>query len=237
MVLFQLDSTRFIQIYIVQALVGVYFLLIAYKILKRDTKRLNLILSLFYIIGTIGIVLNCIYAPLTDETAVYILNFMTNYCFGLAPIFIVVFSLILLKSEKIITTKKQLLIIIIYGAILFCMILIPNGVTINESTNWRPVWSVPFLIYVLIVISALGLIPTVYFGYEIFKRFEDKELKNKWKFFVIGIIGVYVFTFGTFISNTLNIDSVRTIWSIISLGLNIVYPYFIYHGVGRQLKK
>ncbi len=237
MVLMQLDLTRFIQVYIVQGIVGIIYLIIAYKILKRDTKRLNVILSLFYILGATGVFLNWIYAPLTDEPTVFILNFLTNYCFFLAPIFLVVFELILLKSEKMFTRQKQLLVIIIYGVIMFCSIFIPNGVTINASTDWKPVWSLPFFIYVIIFFSLLGLLPTFHYGFAVYKKFENEELKKKWKYYLIGIIGLAAFTIGTFFSNTLNDPTFRVMWAFVALPLIIISPILIYLGVGKQLKK
>ena len=64
MVFFQLDTTRIIQVYVVQGIIAVFFLYLAYKILKRDTKRLNLIFRLGFISAGIGLLINFIYAPL-----------------------------------------------------------------------------------------------------------------------------------------------------------------------------
>ena len=236
MVLYQLDLTRFIQVYIVQGIIGVIYLILAYKIIKRDTKRLNITLSAFYIVGATGIFINFIYAPLTDEKIVFFLNFLVNFCFFFAPIFLVVFELIILKSEKVITSKKQLLTITIYGIIMFCSIFIPNGVTINKSTNWKPVWSLTFFVYVMIFFCAIGIFPIIYYGFKIYNQFENIELKKKWKLFIIGVIGCAILTIGTFFSNTLNDSTFRTIWSLISLPLTILSPILIYIGVGKQIK-
>lgn len=235
--IFQLDMTRFFTVYVLQGFVGVLFLYLAFKILKRDTKRLNLIFSGFYLSAAAAVFLNFIYAPLTDEFIVLILNSMTNYCFFFAPIFLLVFDLILLKSEKVITTKKQLIIIIGYGVILFFMLLIPGGVTINASTNWKPVWSVPFFIYLIVVMTGIAVGPGLYFSIQIMKKFEDEQLKKKWKFFMIGLIGVFVFTYGILVSNTLNDDTFRTIWSYISFLIVLIFPYLMYYGVGKQIER
>ncbi|GAH78451.1 unnamed protein product, partial [marine sediment metagenome] len=44
-----MDIARFIQVFLVQGLTGLFFLFIAYKILKRESKGLNLILSGVYL--------------------------------------------------------------------------------------------------------------------------------------------------------------------------------------------
>ena len=235
--LFQLDPVRFIQVYIVQGIVGLIFLYLAYKILRRDTKRLNLIFSIFYISIAVGIFMNFVYAPLTDETIVFILNFLTNYFLFLSPIFLLVFNLILLKSTKVFNTKKQLILISVYAVALFCMILIPGGVTINASTGWKPVWSVPLFIYVIIVMNGMAGIPGFVIAGLIYKKFEDEQLKKKWKYFLIGLAGIFIFADGTILSNTLNIQDFRTVWSLISLGLSTISPYLMYFGVGREIEK
>jgi len=123
MVLYQLESpTRVLTIYLVQGLICAWFSYLAYQILKRDRKRLNIIFSGFYLSAAIGLIFNFIYGPIAIELVVLILNYLTNFGSFYAPIFFVVFNLILLKSEKIITPLKQLMIFIGYGIYMFCMI-------------------------------------------------------------------------------------------------------------------
>ena len=237
MVLYQLDTARFIQVYIVQGLIGVFFLYLTYLILKRDTKRLNIIFSCFYIIGAAGVFINFIYAPLTIESVILILYYITIFCFLFAPIFLVIVELILLKSEKVITSKKQVLLILIYGGILFGMVFIPNGVTINASTNWKPVWSFPYFLYTVIILSVGAVVPGMYFSVQIYNQFEDEKIKRKWGYFVIGIIGLFFLVYGTLISNTVNNDNFRLAWSIVSLILITIPPYMLYYGIGKQIEK
>jgi hypothetical protein len=237
MSLYQLDLARILQIYVVQGLVGVFFLFLAYRILKRDIKRLNIIFSCFYIIAAAGVFMNFIYAPLTIESTVLILYYITIFCFLFSPIFLLVLELILIKSEKVIDTKKQLIIIGIYGVLLICMIFIPNGVTINANTDWKPVWSVAYFLYTIIILTIGAIVPGLYYSTIIYKNFEDPKLKKKWQYFIIGLCGLYVLVYGTLISNTLNIQAVRLIWTIISLILVIFPPYLMYYGVGKQIEK
>jgi hypothetical protein len=237
MVLFQLDLARIIQVYLVQGLIGIFFLYLSYLILKRDKKRLNIIFSCFYIIAAVGVFINFIYAPLTIEAVVLVLYYITIFCFVFSPIFILVTELILLKSEKIIDTKKQVLIILIYGIVLSGMIFIPNGVTINASTDWKPVWSFPYYLFVVIVLSIGAVIPALYFSIQIYNQFQDELLRKKWGYFIIGIVGLFILVYGTLISNLLNIQAFRLLWSIISLILITITPYLIYYSVGKQIEK
>ena len=237
MVFFQLDTTRIIQVYVVQGIIAAFFWFLAYKILKRDTKRLNLIFSLGFISSAVGLMINFIYAPLTNEAIVIVLYYITIFVMFLFGAFFVVFVLMLLKSEKVITPKKQLLYVLIYLAAELCSLFIPEGVTINASTEWKPVWSVAFFAYFVGVLLIFGMIPSLYYSIQIYKQFEDELIKKKWKYFIYGIIGIYVFAVGTLFSNTLNVQIFRTVWSGISLVLVILSPLLMYYGVGRQIEK
>lgn len=235
--LYQMDMVRFLQVYVAQGVVAVFFLILACLILKRGKQRLNLILSGSYITVAVGLFINFIYAPMQHpqlELIVLILYYLTIFFIFLYTAFLLCFVLILLKSEKIITTSKQIIIILVYAAILSCMVLIPNGVVINASTDWKPVWSWPYFIYVIAVVT-FGFLTSFYFAFKIYKRFEDEQIRNKWRYFLIGLIGLYIFAFGTVFSNTLNIQTFRNIWGIISFALVIISPYSIYKGVGKQI--
>ncbi|MBA7515100.1 hypothetical protein ES705_07138 [subsurface metagenome] len=238
MTLYQMSMTRFITIYVAQGFMCLFFLFLAFKILKRDRKRLNVIFSGFYISPVIGFIINFIYAPLTDVSVVLMLNFLTNFFISYSSIFIVVFNLILLKSEKVITTRKQLTILIVYGIAMFSMIgflFFPDfGVTFNE--NWSPIWSFPFFLYV-VVIETIGLFPALYLSFQIYKKFEDEVIKKKWKFFIFGLCSILIFLYGIFISNTLNIDIFRTLIGVVGLILALLGAYLMYYGVGRQIEK
>ena len=241
MVYFQLTTGRFITVYIAQGVILVAFLYLAIKILLRDRKRLNVIFAGLYLSPVIGVFINFIYAPLTDEFIVLILNFFTNFGIFYGPIFIVVFDLMLLKSEKVISTSKQLLILIIYGIAMFSMIFflfIPGfGVTINQGTGWSPVWSLPFLLYVVTVETIGALVPSLYLSFQIYKTFEDEVLKKKWRFFILGFIALMTFMYAIFISNYLGDPTIRLIIGVMGLILAILGGFLIYFGVGKQIEK
>ncbi len=236
-----MSITRFITIYVVQGILFAFSIYLAYKILKRNTKRLNLIFAGYYISGAIGLFVNFIYGPITDINIVYTLNFVTNFCLWFSFIFLMIFNLILLKSEKIITTNKQLLILIVYGGLLFCMILFPRndpnmGVYFSDPQS-PPVWSLPFYIYVVVVMTSIAIAPTLYFSYKVYKKFEDKLLKKRWVYFMIGLINICIFMYGIITANMLNIVAFRTIIGVIGIILALMGSYLIYYGVGRQIQK
>ena len=242
MTLYQMTITRALTVYVAQGLVCAFFIFLAYKILKRDRKRLNIIFSGFYLSAALGLFVNFIYAPLDPldyESVILFLNYITNFGIFYSTIFLVVFNLILLKSEKVITPIKQLAIFIVYGIAMFCMIFFVYvegwGVEIDPE-SWSPHWMLPFFLYLLIIESvATGLF--FYFSFQIYKKFEDEQLKKKWKFFIFGAAALIIFMYGIFVSNFLNDPTFRLIMGAIGLILAIAGGYLMYIGVGRQLEK
>ncbi|MFX1327210.1 MAG: hypothetical protein ACFE91_03575 [Promethearchaeota archaeon] len=230
-----MDFARFVQIYIIQGLFALFFLFMAFRVLRRGTKRLNLYLSSFYLSVTIGGIINMIYATIFDPTIVFIMHFMTYYLFCFSMAFLLIFVLILIKPGKQIKFETQFSILIVFGLLILGLLLIPNGIIINDRTNWKPDWSWVFLIYSMVVCSIMVIIPTVYYSLKIYIKFENEYLKKKWKYFLFGIYAYFFLYYGTSISNTLNNDSFRFIWSLISLP-TLISLYLIYYGVGRQLE-
>lgn len=230
-----MDFARFIQVYIIQGLFALFYLIMASIVLKRGRKQLNLYLSSFYLTTTVGGVLNMIYANLFNETVVFIMHFITYFMFCFSMAFLLIFVLILVKPIDRITRKLQSIILIIFGLLLLGTLLIPNGIVINETTNWKPNWSEIFLVYTVVVGSCMVIIPTLYYSIKIYKKFENEYLKKKWKYFIFGISAYFFLFYGTTLSNALNNDTFRLIWSIVSLP-TLISLYLIYYGVVQQLE-
>ncbi|MFX1356405.1 MAG: hypothetical protein ACFFA8_03895 [Promethearchaeota archaeon] len=228
------DVPRFIQVFIVQGLIGFVYLFVAFKILRREKKGINFTLSVFYICGGVGVTINIIYSLILNETIVYVLYFLTYYILCLSLIFLLTFVLLVLKSEKIITIRRRFMIIFIFGASIFGVWFIPNGITINDTTNWKPVWSWPFFIYSILICTFIAIGPAIYFSIKIYNKFKHEELKKKWRYFLIGIFAYFFLYYGTSLSNTLANQTFRLIWSLISLP-TLISLYFIYHGVAKKL--
>ncbi len=242
MTLLQMSITRFLTVYIAQGLVCTFFIFLAYKILKRDRKRLNIIFSGFYLSGAFGLLINFIYAPLDPqefEKTILFLNYLTNFGIFYSPVFLLVFDLILLKSEKVITPFKQIAILIVYGIAMFSMIFFVYieglGVEIDPE-SWSPIWMLPFFLYLLIIESIVTSL-VFYLSFQIYKKFEDETLRKKWKFFIFGTAALIIFMYGIFVSNFLNDATFRLVMGAIGLILAIVGGYLMYNGVGRQLEK
>ena len=230
-----MDLARFLQIYVIQGGFTVFFLYMAISVLRRGKKRPNLYLSGFYLLTAIGGLINIIYANIFVESIVYILHFITYYVLCYSLIFLLIFTLMILKPIARINTKLQITLLILVGIVLLGLLIIPGGIQINQSTNWKPNWSWGFFMYSVIVCSSILIIPTSYYSIRIYSKFENQHLKKKWKYFLIGMIAYFFLYYGTSFSNTLNNDNFRLVWSLISLP-TLIALYLIYYGVGRQLE-
>jgi hypothetical protein len=204
-------------------------------VLRRGKKKPNIFLSSFYISTAIGGSINIIYANIFVENVVYILHFLTYYLVCYSLILLLIFTLIILKPSNKFNTKIQITLLVFGGIILLGLLVIPNGIQINQSTNWKPNWSWSFFMYSIIFCSAILVIPTSYYSLKIYSKFEDQNLKKKWKYFLIGVLGYFFLYYGTSFSNTLNSDNFRLIWSMVSLP-TLISLFLIYYGVGRQIE-
>jgi hypothetical protein len=176
-----------------------------------------------------------IYATIFVEMIVFIMHFLSYYLFCFSMVFLLIFDLILIRPDNQFKFKFQFVIVLILRTLILGMLLIPNGIIIDASTNWKPNWNWNFLTYSIIVRSFTVVCPTIYFSIKIYIKFKSKYLKKKWKYFLIGIFAYFFLYYGTSISNTLNSDTFRFIWSLISLP-TLISLYLLYYGVGRQLQ-
>lgn len=237
--IFQTDPARIALILILQPLLGIFFLYLAFIVLKRRTTRISLTLSAFYIINGIATIINAVLIPLRSiETGILhnILYYTTTFLILYGFIFILIFIHNLLKIDSIFSFKKYLLIVIIYGIFSFLiLIIVPDSIIINDFTNWIPIYSWNFLIIIYFYFTMVITIPTTLFSIKLYKKFEDQGLKKKLRRFMIGIMGMFIVFYGVVLYNTWHVFAFRTIWSILVFILTIPSSLLIYYGIGHNL--
>jgi len=226
---------RLFLIYISQLLFSSIFLFTAYKILKRNRNRLTLTLSFFYISISIGFIFNAVYVPFEINPLVTILVFLSSFFILFGPIFLVLFNVIIFKTEKQNISKLERIYIILYVFILILCLLIPQGIKINESTEWRPIFSWLFLIVIYIFITAFILLPLYILSAKLYKSFEDINLKKKLKFFFLGIFGLAFTLYGIVLYNTYHDPIIRSIISIIDSLIMLLSATLIYYAWVHRL--
>ncbi|TFF83692.1 MAG: hypothetical protein EU552_02925 [Promethearchaeota archaeon] len=228
--------SRIIQVFILFFGGGIFFLIIAMLILKRQRNSMTHSLSLFFIFIFIGGLFNAIYVILTphvSEPTVCSLHFITYFFFCFAQIFLLIFNLIILRSDRIISIKKRLSIIISYAGLLWLLILIPGGIMINEHTYYRPQWNLTFFIFANVIWMGFAMIPTIITSIKVYRSIDDKVLRKKWLFYFIGTLMIYVELFGVGVCIYINDPMLRLMWNIYDLSV-FLGAIMIYYGVGRQ---
>lgn len=177
------DLGRLLVIYFSQTSLSIIFLIIAYKILKRNRSRLSLLLSGFYISEAIAFIINAIYVPLKVNPIVFVLYFILTYLVLFGQIFLLMFIFLLYETDSHMTTKKLLIIIFIYGVLIFSILYFSNGIIINEQTDWKPVWSWNFFMIVFFFSAIFFVFPFIFIFIKLYRKFEDKNLKKNWNIF------------------------------------------------------
>lgn len=228
-----LDLARIILVYVVYGIYGISFFFMAFKILRRNPNRLSYLLGGFYLSSGLGVIFNFIYTLIYVEFVVLVLYYVTISFLTLSLLFLFLFIYTLKKSEQVVTIKILISFILIYSLAVILLWYIPKGVIINESTNWKPVWSALFFLFVFII-GNFAIIPTLYYSIRMYQQFSDSILKKKWKDFLIGILGYFFLFYGNVIILYLNNPLARQIWSYMSI-LSLPFVYLIYNSIGKTL--
>ena len=87
MILQNYEWGRFFAVVIVQSISCIIFLFIAFNIIKRNSRRIGITASGFYISLAIGLILNLIYFALKINSLVFILYLITVFYFYLESYF------------------------------------------------------------------------------------------------------------------------------------------------------
>ena len=218
---------------------AIFFLVLGWSILRRRRSRLNASFSGFYISIALGLLINAAYVIINEifksESLALLLNYVSAFLIFYGPIFMLATNRILIHSEAVYGLKSEIKLLVTYalGLGLMAIFYFFNGIEFNASTNWRPVWSLPYLIYLIIVVSAFAVIPTIVTSFKILNVMKDKIMKRRWIRLMCGLIGLYAYLYLAFFMNYVNSDSLRTIGSLYALTV-IIWVWLIYKGVKKE---
>jgi hypothetical protein len=145
---------------------------------------------------------------------------------------LIIALLILWKSKHVITSKIQITILLRYT--LFCSFLyiLPDGVIINESTAWKPLYNLHFSLFTFFSLLVLYIFPIFYLSSKIYTSFQTKELKKQWISFLSGIFLYFCILVSTTFLN-LSLDIVYKLLIFLFGLLSIPSGYLIYQGIGK----
>lgn len=219
-----------LTLWIVYSVMIVLFLYLGVSILRRGYKRrINQVFFAFLLTIAIGLVFNISYRAINDPIYNEIGNMITIFFVNISLIFLLLFHLIIWKSDKIITDRIKIWVII-FWIVLCSLLFIIDDVTFNTAN--KPVWSSDFFIHGIIINSALyGLI--MYVNIQVYRRFETQDLKKKYLNTIISTTMFFWLPIGNYLANFLDNPIFREIFTYTAL---IVIPGSImfYLGLKRE---
>ena len=238
--LFQIDLSRIFLVFVIDMMMAIFFLGLGLSILRRRRKsRLNATFSGFYISIALGLLVNAAYVVVNEivrsEPLALLLNYISSFLIFYGPVFMLATNRILIHSEAAYRLKSELKLLLIYAVALGFMAIFYffDGIEFNASTNWRPVWSLPYLVYLILVVSAFTIIPTIGSSFKILTVMKDKKMKRRWIWLMIGLLGLYVYLYLAFFTNYFESDFLRMISSLYAITV-ILWVWLIYKGVKKE---
>ncbi|MHA1193296.1 MAG: hypothetical protein ACTSP9_13535 [Promethearchaeota archaeon] len=235
----QIDFSRIFLVFVIDMMMAIFFLGLGWSILRRRKSRLNATFSGFYISIALGLLINAAYIIINEifrsEPLALILYYISAFLIFYGPVFMLATNRILIHSEVAYSLKSELKLILLYALALGFMAVFYffDGIEFNESTNWRPVWSLPYLIYTIIVVTVFTTIPTIGSSFKILTVMKDKMIKRRWAWLMIGLLGLYVYEYLVFITFYFNTDFLRMISSLYAITV-ILWVWLIYKGVKKE---
>ncbi|MHA1843276.1 MAG: hypothetical protein ACTSWE_03295 [Promethearchaeota archaeon] len=228
------ETTRFIGVYVTQLGIGIIFLYVTYRLLRRNRSMLSLLLGLFFFLQSMSLILLAILYPIRSNPFSYNFYFISLYINLSAQIFVVLFFIKLFHFENMNFTWKEVLIIIFHLTTCFLIFYFSNGIKYDETTNWSPKYSFLFFTLLSLYFTCVLLIPAMLYSIKLYKVFSDAQLKKRYKYFLIGMLSYGISFYGVLIFNTFDNYLFKAIWIIISLFL-IPFELLLFYGIGTEL--
>jgi len=203
--------------------------------LKRNKNLSSILLSCFYILLSIGLIFTPIRFGFLINPVAYILYLLGVFLINFSMIFLLLFILNLSKLQSRLSTKTLLIIAFFYGLILLFTLLLPGGITLNEETQWYPVYSWSFFIIISFVITGIIICPFLFYSFKTYKLFKEEVLKRKIKLFFSAVIILFIGWYGAALYNTWDNSVYRSIWSVTGFIIVVISSVLIYYSMGRNI--
>jgi len=182
------DWTRIVGILLIQPIVSIIFITIALNLIRKSSNRQSKILSSFFSFFALGFLFNIVVFLIRINPLTSFFYFCTLFCILFSQIFILLFNIIILKTDSEFKRRTQNLIILSYFICILFLLLYSDGIQINEKTNWRPIWTWDFFILIFLFTLSFIAIPTLLLAFKIYLKLTNIELKKKWKFFIYAFL-------------------------------------------------
>ena len=184
----------------------------------------------------VGLLMNIIFILLISSNNNVVISISYNiasYFIVFPFIFILIFINVILKMEENFTLKKITIIIVLYGILCSTLYIFPGGITF--TSNWIPVYSISFFIYVNIIFTGCITIPVLFYSIRLYSLFKARNLKEKLRILLIGIYLMLGIVYGGIYFNTTSDPIFRTVWGACAFSMEITAGLLLYYGIGKEL--
>jgi len=238
MMLFQgLGDQRVLLAFTTQLILIAVNSVLACVTLKRERTRSTILLSLFYapqIVGFATILLSTIkifpFACYAYKISAFII------ILGMPAL--TLFTVSLIRQEESISKKVQTIYLIsclVVSSYLF--FFFPDGIRLDETTDWIPVYSWQFSLLLIIFVSSAYVVPETYLLLKIYRSVVDKNVKARLRLFFLGLYIYLVSNYGIVLYNTwIDNQIYRTIYSVFAFFI-FVPSVLIYFGIRKEISK
>jgi len=230
------EISRLLIVFISQSFAIVVLTILGFKTLKRNRKRAQIALFLFYMLLVVGLILNIAFVLLTptnDELLLRTLYVLTSFFIIFPFVFNLLFINIMLKMEEVFTLPKMILIVVAYGTGCFGLYIIPDGIVF--SPTWVPTYSLTFFVIVYIFFTVCMAVPTLFYFFRVYRMFKAQDLKKRYRLYFIGIIIIMAVMYGGIYFITTNNQLFKTVYGFFAFVFEIVSGFCVYYGVGKDL--
>lgn len=231
---FQLD--RFIGIFIYQSLVICTYFYFGSKLLRNKKNLTSILLGSFFFLSSAPFIITYFLFFLKVNPLSYVLYLLVVALIVFGITLLVPFGLYLTLRYFHEHPKRITIVILVYlVATTFLVLLNLDNISYNETTEWRPLYQVSFLITLYLYFFLALIIPLIWIFIRITKMY-SKNLQVRLSLFFLGIsISIILVYMGILYNSYVN-ELFRLIYGIISPILFICSGYLTYRGVYQKLK-
>ena len=129
------DWTRIYFVFIFQLVMGIVFLVLSYKVLKRKFIQTSLYLGIFFIIESFLALNNAVIVLLEFSYLVLFLYYLSVFLFYFGVIFYLIFLLNFFKEEMKITNFRLVILIFVYAIFILLLIFWYYCFLLSRSIN------------------------------------------------------------------------------------------------------
>jgi hypothetical protein len=221
-------------VFVSQGVLIVLFTVLGLKIISRNRTRAHLALFLFYILLVFGFIFNIVFVllgPTNNEVLLRTFYILSSFFIAFPFVFNLLFIVILLKLEY--SMKKIVAVVLLYGGVCLSLYLIPNGILF--SPTWVPTYSFTFFIVLYVYFTVFMTIPTIFYSFKMYRKFEAQNLKKRLRLYLIGFIIIIGAIYGGIYFITTTNQLFKSIYGVFALIFQITAGILIYYGLGREL--